>query len=226
MHVNVTEAYPQAKHFSSGLVKGQVNGWDWLNQSYHIDQRTDLGSGAILDRFKELRKEAPGIKTVYIDAYYSSGWLADELAAQLHAMGFEVASEWAYKFEGESIWSHWASDKNYGDATNKGINSNIVRFIANSDRDVWNVDPLLGGSDIKEFEGWTGQDDWNAFYSNVFTDNLPTKFLQHYQVTNWDFGKICRPHRRGPRRNRGRGAAGHHGRRARPQGRQLPAAVG
>ncbi|SEG89894.1 endo-alpha-N-acetylgalactosaminidase [Actinacidiphila yanglinensis] len=189
VHVNVTEAYPQAKNFSSGLVQGQVNGWDWLNQSYHIDQRTDLGTGAILDRFAELRKQAPGIKTVYIDAYYSSGWLADELATQLHTMGFEVASEWAYKFEGESIWSHWASDKNYGDATNKGINSDIIRFIGNSDRDVWNVDPLLGGSDIKEFEGWTGQDDWNAFYDNIFSQNLPTKFLQHYQVTDWDFGK-------------------------------------
>ena len=188
VHVNVTEAYPQAEHFSSGLIQGQVNGWDWLNQSYHIDQRTDLGSGAVLDRFKELRKEAPGIRTVYIDAYYSSGWLADELATQLHAMGFEVASEWAYKFEGDSVWSHWASDKGYGGPTNKGINSNIVRFIANSDRDVWNVDPLLGGSSIKEFEGWTGQDDWNAFYGNIWANNLPTKFLQHFPVTNWDFG--------------------------------------
>ncbi|WP_069465577.1 endo-alpha-N-acetylgalactosaminidase family protein, partial [Actinacidiphila rubida] len=188
VHVNVTEAYPQAKSFSSGLIKGQVNGWDWLNQSYHIDQRTDLGTGAVLDRFRELRKEAPGIRTVYIDAYYSSGWLADELARQLHAMGFEVASEWAYKFEGDSIWSHWASDKGYGGPTNKGINSNIVRFIANSDRDVWNVDPLLGGSSIKEFEGWTGQDDWNAFYGNIWSANLPTKFLQHYQVMDWDFG--------------------------------------
>ncbi len=53
---------------------------------------------------------------------------------------------------------------------------------------MWNVDPLLGGSSIKEFEGWTGQDDWNAFYDNIFSQNLPTKFLQHYQVTNWDFG--------------------------------------
>ncbi|GAB3976438.1 endo-alpha-N-acetylgalactosaminidase family protein [Actinoallomurus acanthiterrae] len=189
VHVNATEAYPQAKSFSDVLVKGQVNGWDWLNQSYHIDQRTDLGSGAVLDRFRELRKEAPGIKTVYIDAYYSSGWLADELAARLRAMGFEVATEWAYKFEGTSIWSHWASDKGYGPPTNKGINSGIVRFIANTDRDVWNVDPLLGGSSIKEFEGWTGHNDWNAFYQNIWTDNLPTKFLQHYQVMRWDFGK-------------------------------------
>lgn len=189
VHVNVTEAYPQAKSFSEGMISGQVNGWNWLNQSYHIDQRKDLGTGAILNRFAQLRKEAPGIKTVYIDAYYSSGWLADELATQLHKMGFEVATEWSYKFEGDSVWSHWANDKNYGGATNKGINSNIVRFISNSQRDVWNTDPLLGGAQIKDFEGWTGQNDWNAFYNNIFTSNLPTKFIQHFDVTNWDFGK-------------------------------------
>ncbi|PYI66770.1 hypothetical protein CVV68_13115 [Arthrobacter livingstonensis] len=189
VHVNVTEAYPQAKSFSDGMISGQVNGWDWLNQSYHIDQRKDLGTGAILDRFAQLRKEAPGIKTVYIDAYYSSGWLADQLATRLRKMGFEVASEWAYKFEGNSIWSHWANDKNYGGATNKGINSNIVRFISNSQRDVWNTDPLLGGAQLKDFEGWTGQDDFNAFYNNIWVNNLPTKFIQHFDVTNWDFGK-------------------------------------
>ncbi|MBD0421863.1 discoidin domain-containing protein [Streptomyces sp. TRM S81-3] len=192
VHVNATEAYPQAKTFSEDLVKGQKNGWDWLNQAYHIDQRKDLGTGAVLDRFERLRKEAPGVRTVYVDAYYSSGWLADGLAAALRRTGFEVATEWSYKFEGSSLWSHWAADKNYGGATNKGINSNIVRFIANSDRDVWNVDPLLGGASIVEFEGWTGQDDWNAFYRNIWTDNLPTKFLQHFQVMDWDFGRSAR----------------------------------
>lgn len=185
VHVNATEAYPGAKDFTDRMVKGQPLGWDWLNQAYHIDQRYDLGSGNIIDRFKQLKKQAPGISTVYIDAYYSSGWLADELASQLHDMGFEVSTEWAYKFEGNSIWSHWANDKNYGGATNKGINSNISRFIENSDADIWNTDKLLGGSDIKEFEGWTGQNSWNAFYKNIWTTNLPTKFLQHYQLMNW-----------------------------------------
>ncbi|MFJ7895389.1 endo-alpha-N-acetylgalactosaminidase family protein [Streptomyces anthocyanicus] len=192
VHVNATEAYAQARTFTEDMVAGQADGWDWLNQAYHIDQRKDLGTGAVLDRFKQLRKEAPGIRTVYIDAYYSSGWLADGLAAGLREVGFEVATEWAYKFEGTSVWSHWAADKNYGGATNKGINSDIVRFIANADRDVWNVDPLLGGASVVEFEGWTGQDDWNAFYRNIWTDNLPTKFLQHFQVLDWDRGRSAR----------------------------------
>ncbi|MDN3272278.1 endo-alpha-N-acetylgalactosaminidase family protein [Streptomyces sp. MA15] len=186
VHVNATEAYPQAKSFSQELVEGRPDGWDWLNQAYHIDQRKDLGTGAVLDRFEQLRKEAPGIRTVYIDVHYSSGWLADGLAAGLREMGFEIATEWSYKFEGTSLWSHRAADKNYGGVTNKGINSDIVRFIAHSDRDVWNVDPLLGGASIVEFEGWTGEDDWNAFYRNIWTDNLPAKFLQHYRLTDWD----------------------------------------
>ncbi|WP_226656716.1 endo-alpha-N-acetylgalactosaminidase family protein [Leifsonia sp. LS1] len=189
VHVNATEAYPQAKTFTDRMVQGQVNGWDWLNQSYHIDQRYDLGSGAIVDRFAQLKQEVPNLAGVYIDAYYSSGWLADGLAAQLRDLDLQVATEWAYKFEGTSIWSHWANDKNYGGATNKGINSNIVRFIANTDRDVWNVDPLLGGADVKEFEGWTGQNDWNTFYRNIWSANLPTKFLQHFPVQAWDFGR-------------------------------------
>ncbi|CAM5623750.1 F5/8 type C domain-containing protein OS=Streptomyces rochei OX=1928 GN=G3I25_16160 PE=4 SV=1 [Streptomyces rochei] len=192
VHVNATEAYPQAENFSDVLIKGQGMGWNWLNQAYHIDQRTDLGTGTVLDRFRQLREDHPRLKSVYIDVYYSSGWLADELAAELRTMGFEVTTEWAYKFEGASIWSHWASDKDYGGATNKGINSNIVRFIAHSDRDVWNVDPLLGGTSIKEFEGWTGQDDWDAFHRTIWTDNLPTKFLQHYEVMDWDFGARAR----------------------------------
>jgi len=191
VHVNVTEAYPQAKAFSDVLIQGQVNGWDWLNQSYHIDQRHDLGTADVLDRFRQLRREAPQIKTVYIDVYMSSGWLADGLAKGLRQMGFEVATEYAYKFEGNAIWSHWANDKGYGDATNKGINSDIIRFIANTDRDVWNTDPLLGGEQLSEFEGWTGHDDYNAFLQNVWTNNLPTKFLQHFPLQTWNPGKTA-----------------------------------
>ncbi len=192
VHVNATEAYPQAETFTADMVKGQVNGWNWLNQSYHIDQRRDLGTGAILDRFAQLKAEAPNLSGVYIDAYYSSGWLADGLAAELHEMDLEVATEWAYKFEGTSVWSHWANDKNYGGVTNKGINSSIVRFIANSDRDTWNTDPLLGGEQLADFEGWTGHDDYDAFYANIWKNDLPTKFLQHFELTSWDPGKTAR----------------------------------
>ena len=43
-----------------------------------------------------------------------------------------------------SLWSHWANDLNYGGATNKGLNSQIIRFIRNGEKDVWNAHPILG----------------------------------------------------------------------------------
>ncbi|THJ67138.1 hypothetical protein E8P82_06795 [Arthrobacter echini] len=188
VHVNTTEVYEQADAFSERLIQGKGLGWNWLNQSHLIDQRYDLGEGHVLDRFQELRDKVPGLDTIYIDVYYSSGWLAESLASQLHGMGFELASEWAYSFEGDSIWSHWASDKQYGGVTNKGINSAMVRFIGNTNRDVWNVDPLLGGTVLRDFEGWSAKDDWNVYYEGIWKENLPTKYLQHFPITSYEQG--------------------------------------
>ncbi|MCB8793972.1 endo-alpha-N-acetylgalactosaminidase family protein, partial [Escherichia coli] len=77
-----------------------------------------------------------------------------------------------------TTWSHWSADENYGGSGNKGINSQILRFVGNSTKDTWNPDPKLGNAQVKEFEGWTGQNDYNAFSKNIWTTNLPTKFLQ------------------------------------------------
>ncbi|MDO5754023.1 endo-alpha-N-acetylgalactosaminidase family protein, partial [Arthrobacter sp.] len=183
VHVNATEAYAQAEHFSEELIGTRRGGWDWLNNAYLIDMPHDLGSGNVLDRFEELRKTVPGVKSLYIDAYLQSGAMADGLANNLQKMGFEITTEYASRFENNAIWSHWANDKNYGG--NQGISSQMIRFIANSDRDLWNIDPLLGGQVVKDYEGWSGQKDFNATYSKVWSDNLPTKFLQHYELTDW-----------------------------------------
>src|SRR5690606_38060963 len=104
---------------------------------------------------------------------------------------FSIASEWSDKFEADSLWSHWSADENYGGATNKGLNSQIVRFVRNAEKDTWNPHPLLGNARIVEFEGWTGQVDWNAFYRNVWQTNVPTKFLQHHEIVRWDDDEIA-----------------------------------
>lgn len=187
VHVNATEAYPEAKAFDEKLVDKNAPGWNWLNQSYYMNQRHDLNSGDLLKRTAQLRADTKGnLDTLYWDVYYSFGWIPDEMDAKLREQGWSVASEWAYSHERDSIWSHWATDRKYGGVTNKGVNSQIVRFIRNSQKDVWNPHPLLGGSTIVEAEGWTGHKDWNALMGNVWTNQLPTKFLQHQQITRWD----------------------------------------
>ncbi|MBP2355622.1 endo-alpha-N-acetylgalactosaminidase [Kribbella aluminosa] len=186
VHVNATESYPEANAFSEDLVDKNAKGWNWLNQSYYIKQRPDLASGNIVKRFQQLRDETDkNLQELYIDVYYQSGWLADGLTRQLTAQGWQIATEWADRHERTSLWSHWANDLDYGGPTNKGLNSKIIRFVRNHEKDVWNNDPILGQSAIVEFEGWTGETDWNAFYANIWQRNLPAKFLQQQKILDW-----------------------------------------
>ncbi|WP_334149393.1 endo-alpha-N-acetylgalactosaminidase family protein [Microbacterium sp.] len=191
VHVNATEMYPQANAFDSAIIDGAAPykpGWNWLDQSYYIDQQADLGSGRVLDRFQQLRDEVPGLSGVYIDVYYSNGWVAEELADELHGMGLEVATEWGDKFVDNTVWSHWPNDLSYGGVTNKGINSTMVRFIQNGQADIWNDDALLGQQRLVDAEGWVGNQNWDGFIDNVWTQSLPTKFLQHFDLLTYAAG--------------------------------------
>lgn len=76
MHVNATESYPEAKAFSESLVNKSSPGWNWLNQSYYMDQRRDINSADLASRFQQLRDETdPNLSFLYIDVYYTHGWI-------------------------------------------------------------------------------------------------------------------------------------------------------
>ncbi|WP_329123375.1 endo-alpha-N-acetylgalactosaminidase family protein [Streptomyces sp. NBC_01465] len=190
-HINDTEAYPVATTFDDNLVDKTAQGWNWLDQSYYIDQRRDVNSGNLTARLKKLRDETdPNLSMLYVDVYYTHGWIADKTMQAIQGQGWNVASEWADKFERGSLWSHWANDLDYGGPTDKGLNSKIIRFIRNDEKDVWNNDPVLGQTAIDEFEGWTGETDWTKFTANVWQRDLPAKYLQHQKITRWDGNDI------------------------------------
>lgn len=186
VHINATEIYPEANSFSDKIMDPKAPGWNWLDQSYYIDQRYDILSGQLDERIGELADAThDNLDFVYVDVYYQYGWLAKSIQDSLVDHGFRVGSEWADKLSANNTWSHWANDEKYGGSTNKGINSQILRFVNNTEADVWNPDPRLGTSHIIEFEGWTGQNDFNGFLKNVWTANVPAKFLQHHEITRW-----------------------------------------
>ncbi|OZM70958.1 hypothetical protein CFN78_22665 [Amycolatopsis antarctica] len=186
VHVNATESYPEAKAFNENLVDFEVDGWNWLDQSWEIDQRRDNISGDLAERFRQLREEThPNLDFLYIDVYRNHGYVADHMLGELREQGWQVGTEWSDKLERANLWSHWANDVDYGGETNKGLNSQIVRFIRNDQRDTWNDHPILGSSRIEEFEGWTGETDWNVFYDNIWANNLPAKFLQQHKIQRW-----------------------------------------
>ncbi|GAA2207057.1 endo-alpha-N-acetylgalactosaminidase family protein [Nonomuraea monospora] len=191
VHVNATEAYPEARSFDERLVNKDAKGWNWLDQAYLIDQRGDLTRGTLADRFARLRAETDrNLAVLYVDVFRPFGWVADRTLAELRAQGWQVTTEWSDKLERSSLWSHWANDLNYGGVTNKGLNSQLIRFIRNHEKDVWNAHPILGNARIVEFEGWTAENDFTAFSRNIWEHNLPAKFLQQQRILDWNADEI------------------------------------
>nr|WP_221462645.1 endo-alpha-N-acetylgalactosaminidase family protein [Streptomyces olivoverticillatus] len=188
VHVNTTEAYPVAHAFSEKLVDTGDRQWDWLDQSYRINARRDLVSGDIARRFKQLREETdPALNTLYVDVFRESGWNSDRLQRILRAQGWHITSEWGHGLERSSLWSHWATETDYGPDTSRGINSQLIRFLRHHQKDVFaDKWPLLGTAKLGNFEGWRGKTDWNAFYRQLWTENLPAKYLQAFPVHTWD----------------------------------------
>ncbi|MEV5609283.1 endo-alpha-N-acetylgalactosaminidase family protein [Streptomyces sp. NPDC052225] len=188
VHVNATESYPVANAFSETLVDKTDEQWDWLDQSYRIDQRRDLVSGDIIKRFADLRHDTDdGLDTLYIDVFRESGWTSDRLQRTFRDQGWNVTTEWGHGFERSALWSHWATETDYGPDTSRGINSQLIRFIRHHQKDVFadKWPTLLGIARMGNFEGWTGKTDWTSFYRLIWTDSLPAKYLQAQPVRTW-----------------------------------------
>ncbi|WP_369217440.1 endo-alpha-N-acetylgalactosaminidase family protein, partial [Streptomyces flavofungini] len=193
VHVNATESYPVARAFSEKLVDKSDKQWDWLDQSYRIDQRRDLVSGDIVRRFAALRAQTDhGLNALYIDVFRESGWTSDRLQRALREQGWTITTEWGHGFERSALWSHWATETDYGGDTSRGINSRLIRFVRNHQKDVFadKWPTLLGVARMGNFEGWVGKTDWHAFYELIWTHSLPAKYLQAHPVKTWNEHEI------------------------------------
>ncbi|MFI2214580.1 endo-alpha-N-acetylgalactosaminidase family protein [Streptomyces sp. NPDC020141] len=194
VHVNATESYPVARSFSETLVDKKNEQWDWLDQSYRIDQRRDLVSGDIVRRFADLRAETdPALNTLYIDVFRESGWTSDRLQRALRDQGWHITTEWGHGLERSSLWAHWATEVDYGPDSSRGINSQLIRFVRNHQKDVFadRWPTLLGIPRTGNFEGWVGKTDWNTFYRLIWTESLPAKYLQAYPIKRWTEHEIA-----------------------------------
>lgn len=211
IHVNASEMYPEAKAFSEELVRrdGSGNlryGWNWLDQGIGIDGIYDLASGEREKRFDALKpKVKDNMDFVYVDVWgnctsgVEDSWETRKLTDMITDNGWRMTTEWGSGNEYDSTFQHWATDLTYGGYTLKGENSEVMRFLRNHQKDSWVGDypsyggvanaPLLGGYNMKDFEGWQGRNDYDAYIRNLYTHDLMTKFLQHYKVTKWVDGE-------------------------------------
>lgn len=207
VHVNVDEMFPEARAFAEDMVrrddKGDLcYGWNWLDQTVGIDGIYDLVSGARKDRFDALGRKVGGrMDFVYVDVWgdgtsgAEDSWETRRLSKILTDNGWGIGTEYASANEYDATFQHWALDLAYGSSDRKGQNSQVMRFLRNHQKDSWMGDhpvfggaanaPLLGGYSMKDFEGWQGRNDFDAYLDNLYTYDLSTKFIQHFRVDAW-----------------------------------------
>ncbi|SDX97742.1 endo-alpha-N-acetylgalactosaminidase family protein [Paenibacillus sp. CF384] len=177
VHINHSEAYPEARSYSSSLVTS-TPGWKWLDQSYYIDREQDIRSGDFDRRLDELNEHAPHLGFVYVDTYRDEHWAAWRLVKKLRGNGWTIWTEEADALDSDAVWTH--------DSTG---NSRISRFIRHTDKDVYAEDILLKGGYARYgdngFMGWQRERDLKAVIRSFFTKQLPYRYLMHFAIMNW-----------------------------------------
>ncbi|MBP3962917.1 endo-alpha-N-acetylgalactosaminidase family protein [Paenibacillus lignilyticus] len=177
VHINHSEAYPEARSYSSSLVTS-TPGWKWLDQSYYIDREQDIRSGDFDRRLDELNEHAPHLGFVYVDTYRDEHWAAWRLAKKLHGNGWTIWTEEADALDSDAVWTH--------DSTG---DSRISRFIRHTDKDAYAEDILLKGGYARYgdngFMGWQRERDLKAVIRSFFTKQLPYRYLMHFAILNW-----------------------------------------
>lgn len=189
VHIGATGLQPESSVFSDTL--GDVNhpGWDWLDPAYDLNptqMRYEGTSNNRLNRLQQLKNAVPSLDFMYVDAWFEKAWNGRKLAREINSLGWTTTTEFPNVLEDDSVWYHWAVDYNYGGSTIKGFNSQIARFIRNHQKDTWIArNPLLGGAEVTDFEGWQGNRDYDKAIQVTFETNLPTKFMQHFKIMKW-----------------------------------------
>lgn len=152
----------------------------------------------IADTVAEKKKTTTeNLDFMYLDVWYGDSWETRKIAQQFNSLGWRFSTEFGAEGEYDSTWQHWATEGHYGGSGMKGLNSDVIRFIRNHQKDSFVLNypkfggtadnPLLGGFDLTGFEGWGGSNDsFVTYITETFLANLPTKFLQHYKVYKWE----------------------------------------
>ena len=216
IHVNAGEMYPEAKAFKDENVRRNPNGslrygWNWIDHGIGLDSIYDLATGEREARFDQLHEILGGDGKDMLDFIYVDIWgnntgspnddsqQTRKLSKEINDNGWRMSNEWGGANEYDSTFQHWATDLTYGGKDAKGENSDVMRFLRNHQKDSWVGDypayggaavaPLLGGYNMKDFEGWQGRNDYDAYITNLYTHDLTTKFIQHYEVVDWVDGE-------------------------------------
>lgn len=187
LHINHTEAYPEAKQYSENLIADTL-GWTWYDDSYHIIRENDIldKENGLEKRLDDLAKLTDGkLSMIYVDTYQDSRWQADKIAKKITDLGWMLGTEYSEELIKYSTWSHTINSSNF-DYDTQG---NLVRFVDNQTKDIFANSQLFRGLNNRNvdagFNGWQECKSYDATIENFFTKVLPQKYLANFPVSQW-----------------------------------------
>ncbi len=181
IHINAHEYHKESKYFNFDIANTNAIGWSWLDESYLTDYRYDSAYGTLYQRLDDMRADLPWLDFVYLDVYYGRGWPGWRMHSKVNSLGVIQFTEFPGIMEQAVVWNHVAHDWTQS-IWGKGDRSEIARFIYYSDKDTFKHDPLLRGPNCDGFMGWHAERSLLQTIRSAFTVNLPTKYLQHFQL--------------------------------------------
>ncbi len=175
---------------------------DWEDKEYAKDSAgfftngdgvTEVSREEVLELVKaDAAKRPDNMDFIYLDVWYQDSWETRRIAEEINSMGWRFSTEFSAQGEYDSTWQHWSTEGSYGGAGAKGLNSDIIRFLRNDHRDSNMINwpsyggsadnPLLSGFELYGFEGWGSNQDYTQYIIDTFSQNVPSRFIQHYEV--------------------------------------------
>lgn len=182
IHINASEVYPEALRYRPEVLKKDANGklksgWSWLDDAVMLDKVADVRSGQLFTALDRMHAALPRLDFVYVDTYWENGWPAARTAHKINSLGLPMYSEGNSCLDPWIAWAHW-----------RGTNHTIQRFLWFSDRDLFANDAILraGRADTDGFMGWQNNHNFNTSIQNTFTQRLPAKYLQNFELLRWE----------------------------------------
>lgn len=184
VHLNATEYHLDANELKydnlTGSDTGKLSGgWDWIDDSYYVDQTKDVLTGELQARFKSLVDIAPGLDFFYIDVYTGNDYNAYKLLEYANKLGIKIGTEFSGPIEPGANFVHWGPDLGY---PNKGNGSLLSRMVKNN-QDIFVGHSLFKGQKIPGVTTWgDSKPDMQQGVEVFYNDVLPTKYMQHFGV--------------------------------------------
>ncbi|WP_345762102.1 endo-alpha-N-acetylgalactosaminidase family protein [Diaminobutyricibacter sp. McL0608] len=191
VHINDTAEAPRSDAFRWDKTTdptAPTPAYIYGDTQYAMDMTADQANGDYAARIGALLQQVPDLGFIYSDAFFGEDWNAWKGANAVNSHGIPIYTEFPTYMWPDATWYHDSNE--YNDV---GINSQILRFIDNSNADAWiqNSQPMLGGEQNNaSFMGWHSANSVSKEIAQVFTNNLPTKYLQNFQITKWAANEI------------------------------------